>query len=92
MIKEFIFYRTVNLKIMTSMLQVGSRCFSRDACTVRKSSFGKMYRGRFQDLIDVSIVRIDKTEIEINHQLLYKTDTHPNIARFNAKEESSNDF
>ena len=79
---------------MANMLQaVGSLCFSRDTCTVRKGSFGKVYRGRFHDLIDVTIVRIDKTEIEINRQMLYQADKHPNIARFYATEETdTNDF
>ena len=64
----------------------------RDVSPVGKSSFGKVFRGRFEDIIDVSIVRIEKSETLIDIQLLRTVDKHPNIARFYDSEDDGTEF
>ena len=76
---------------MANQLQtIGKLSFLRD--TIRTNGkYGKVYiGGRFDDLVDVAIARIDKTEFTVDANLLRKVDlvhAHPNIVRFYAAED-----
>ena len=68
---------------MANLVNIGKLSFSRDS--VEKGHYGKVFRGCFQDVVDVSILRVDKTDYTIDADLLRKVDLvhlHPNIVRF----------
>ena len=73
--------------MQTNLVNIGKLSFSRDS--VEKSRHGKVYRGLFDEFVDVSIIRIDKSEISLNKQILRTTDMHPNIVRYYGTEEDA---
>ena len=72
---------------MTNSVNIGRLSFSRDS--VEKSRHGKVYRGLFDEFVDVSIVRVDTSEIFVDKKLLHTTDMHPNVVRFYGTEEDA---
>jgi hypothetical protein len=65
---------------MSNLVNKGKLTFHRDA--VGKGDYGKVFDGRFEDAVDVTIVRVDKSEFHMNTKILRQTDLHPNIVRF----------
>ena len=59
---------------------VGELSFSLDAGVVGK--YGKVFTGRYENAVNVSVLRIDKSEFTVDKRILWATDLHPNIARF----------
>ena len=49
---------------------------------VRNNSFGIILNGRFEQALDVTVVKVKMSEIEVNRRILWSTDMHPNIVRF----------
>ena len=72
---------------MSNLVKIGKLSFSRDS--VEKGHYGKVYRGLFDEFVNVSIERIDKSEIFVDKKLLRTTDLHPNIVRFYGTEEDA---
>ena len=66
-------------------VNIGRLTYQRDA--VGKGHYGKVYSGRFENALDVTIVRVDKSDIKADTTLLWQTDMHPNIVRFYGAEE-----
>ena len=58
----------------------------------RNGKYGKVFRaGRFKDLVDVAIARVDKMDFTVDTDLLLKVDLmqcHPNIVRFYTAEDT----
>ena len=76
---------------MSNFVSIGKLSFSRDS--FKKGSFGKVFLGRFEDLVDVSIAKVDKSEFNVDKQVLRTTDMHPNIIRFyTIEDDSDNEF
>ena len=59
--------------------------FSLGAGVVGK--YGKVFTGRYEDAVDVSVLRIDKSEFTVDKRILRATDLHPNIVRFYGAED-----
>ena len=76
-----LFYREMS----NVVVNIGRLTYRRDA--VGKGHYGKVYRGRFEDAIDVTIVRVDKSDLKADTILLRQTDLHPNIIRFYGAED-----
>jgi serine/threonine protein kinase len=77
---------------MSNIVSIGRLSLSRDS--FGKGPHGKVFHGRFEDMVDVSIVRVDKSEFSVDLKVLRTTDIHPNIVRFYCAEEDadSNEF
>ena len=58
----------------------------------RNGKYGKVFRaGRFKDLVDVAIARVDKMDFTVDTDLLLKVDLmqcHSNIVRFYTAEDT----
>lgn len=68
---------------MPNILRIGQLSINLDEKV--SGQYGKVFRGCFQDVVDVSILRVDKTDYTIDADLLRKVDLvhlHPNIVRF----------
>ena len=70
-----------------NFVTIGRLQFSRD--DVENGRYGKVYRGSYENLVNVSIFRIDKSEFQVDQQILRTTDMHPNIVRFYGSEEDA---
>ena len=69
---------------------IGGLSFSLDGGVVGR--YGKVFTGRYEDAVDVSVLRIDKTELAVDKTILWKVDLHPNIVRFyGAENDDEND-
>ena len=64
---------------------IGELSFSLDDGIVGK--YGKVFPGLFEDTASVSILRMDKTVLTVDKNILWSTVQHPNIIRFYAIEE-----
>ena len=67
------------------MSNIGRIKLTRD--TVENGQYGKLYHGCYEDEVDVSVVRVDKSQFKVDKKLLQITDVHPNIIRFYGSEE-----
>ena len=48
-----------------------------------EGSYGKVFRGMFENKVEVAVKRIDKSKVQFNEQdILIKVDTHENIVRY----------
>ena len=65
---------------MANLVNIGKLSFSRDS--VEKGHYGKVFRGRFEDAVNVTISRVDKSEISVDTKMLRSMDQHFNIVRF----------
>ena len=65
---------------MANLVSIGKLSFSRD--TFEKGHYGKVFRGQFEDAVDVTISRVDKSEISVDTKMLRSVDQHFNIVRF----------
>jgi serine/threonine-protein kinase/endoribonuclease IRE1 len=69
----------------SNFVTIGRLKYFRDE--VENGRFGKVFRGQYEELVDVSIFRVDKSEFTADKQILRATDMHPNIIRFYGSEE-----
>jgi hypothetical protein len=53
-----------------------------------KGHYGKVFHGRYDDTVDVSVIKIDMSEIKVCTKILREADVHPNIYRFYGQETS----
>ena len=76
---------------MSNLLKIGKLSYH-GGSVVGKGQYGKMFRGQFEDAVDVSILRVDKSEIRVDTKILRQTDIHPNIVRFYGVEDGGLEF
>ena len=55
-------------------------------CILGIGTYGIVFRGRFEDAIDVAVKRVDKFLTKIQVDVLRKADSHQNILRYYDKE------
>ena len=72
---------------MSNFVRVGKLSYSRT--DIQKGQYGKVYKGYYEDLIETSILRVDKSEVCVDKRILRTTDLHPNILRFFGTEEEA---
>lgn len=54
---------------------------------IGKGHYGKVYSGKFKNVVDVCVIRVDKSEFKVDEDILWKVHLHPNIAHFYGMEE-----
>ncbi len=70
-----------------SMELHGKLSFTRTDSIGKPGGFGSIFRGKFENITDVSIQRILKSEYKVELEVLHKTQTHSNILRYYCSEE-----
>ena len=76
---------------MSNLLKIGKLSYH-GGSVVGKGQYGKIFQGQLEDAVDVSILRVDKSEILVDTKILRQTDTHPNTVRFYCVEEDGLEF
>ena len=75
---------------MENIMKIGYLSFTKDDAIVGvKGRYGKVFHGRFSDTVDVSVIKIDVSEFDVDTKILWETDMHPNIVRFYGAETSA---
>ena len=77
---------------MLNILDIGRLSIFQPGDTVVKGHYGKVYSGQYDEAVDVTILRIDKSENKVDTKMLRQTDMHPNIVRFYGAEEDGFEF
>ena len=65
---------------MPNILRIGQLSINLDEKV--SGQYGKVFRGRFEDAVNVTISRVDKSEISVDTKMLRSMDQHFNIVRF----------
>ena len=74
-------------------MRIGNLSFTReDANNGVKGHYGKVFNGHYDNIVVVTVIKIDVNEIHVNKKILRQTDMHPNIVRFYGEEMSDNDL
>ena len=71
-------------------MKIGYLSFTKDDAIIGvKGHYGKVCHGRFSDTVDVSVIKIDVSEFDVDTKILWETDMHPNIVHFYGAEKSA---
>ena len=65
----------------------GKLSFTRTDRIGKTGRFGSIFRGKFENITDVAIKRILKSELKVELDVLHKAQTHSNILRYFCSEE-----
>jgi hypothetical protein len=65
----------------------GKLSFNRTDSIAKLGRYGTIFRGKFENITDVAIKRILKSEFKVELDVLHKALTHSNILRYFCNEE-----
>lgn len=88
----YIFHVILIRFVMLNHLKIGKLLVVQHGDTVGKGQYGKVFRGQYDDAVDVSVLRVDRKEIKIDTKIWRQTDMHPNIVRFYGAEDDGLEF
>ena len=71
-------------------IRIGKLSFTpKDMHSGLRGHYGKVFHGRYEDTVDVSVIKIDTSEFKVDTKILRETDLHLNHVRFYGQETSN---